>query len=272
MECAGRVLLSVALVVLSQMTMSGVASALPAFDASAGASVFDAATRTFVRDSISAPGEAMILPTVVPGGSADAIVQAAAVPLVEADAFGTGTTTAGAQGGLLYYIEVAGPSAPIGSFPLDMLFLMSATIHGDNASSSASIQVVSTVSDGFNLHIGVSCFTNTPFPDICVNGGQLDETLTLGLTPGDIYQVFITAGAGAGGSPLSDSATGFADPHFFIDPSFDNVAGYQLLISDGVGNDVLGGGGPPSSVPEPSSLLVLGGALAALGYTRRRAR
>ena len=94
---------------------------------------------------------------------------------------------------------------------------------------------------------------------------KFDGTLSFGLTPNTLYEVDLEAAAHGIGTVGTQSGLGVADPHIFIDPSFADAADYPLLLSNGVGNDLPGG-----TVPEPSSLLLLSGALFGLIIVRRQ--
>lgn len=80
---------------------------------------------------------------------------------------------------------------------------------------------------------------------------------------GDTIQLEIEASAGD--SPLAESASAFADPEIFIDPSFANAGLYSIVLSPGVGNGI-------AAAPEPGTLplLSLGGVV--LFFARRRAQ
>jgi hypothetical protein len=123
---------------------------------------------------------------------------------------------------------------------------------------------------------GVSCIIDSgglgslesPF---CANPDFVG-TLHFDLTPNFVYEVDIFAGAGTGGGGNvgNQSAFAFADPHIYLDPSFADIAGYQLVLSDGIGNDLPGGGGgPPSGAPEPGTLALIVLAMGALVPGRR---
>ena len=75
---------------------------------------------------------------------------------------------------------------------------------------------------------------------------------------------------------FGDGATGLApaDPHEFIDPSFDptftGASSYQIVLSDGVGNGPPEGFGGSTAVPEPSSPVLFICALLGFDYLGRR--
>lgn len=62
------------------------------------------------------------------------------------------------------------------------------------------------------------------------------------------------------------SAAASLDPYFVIDPSTP-CPECTIVLSDGIGNSPLS---PPSSVPEPATIALLGIGLAGLGFSRRR--
>ncbi len=245
---------------------------LPAFDLSYGASIFDSATNTLDRvagtfqGTVAVPEQGVDITS----GHAQATGIAAGAPEISVSANATNTVTAGASGDLIYYLFVSGPAGPLASVPVLIDVVLDTNIQGDSATASAHFNLTAfgLVNDGTSFFLSVGCFTDPPFPNICPNGSSFNGQLVFGLTPGDMYQIDLGAGVGAGGSLVEDAATAFADPHIFIDPNYDNVLGYQLILSDGVGNDLPNVG--PIGVPEPSAGLLFGVAVAGLGFLRRR--
>ena len=52
-----------------------------------------------------------------------------------------------------------------------------------------------------------------------------------------------------GGTSDFDGGTASVDPHIYVDPGFANAGDYSILLSDGIGNEVVAAGG----VPEPAT-------------------
>ena len=274
----GRIFAAGALAAVTPIVMPGSAKAVPIASADYTASAFDTSTRTLdtqsgftVDGAVSASGGSDTTST----GTAYASSAGSPVAL-SASVAGTGTVTAGAGANLTYYFEWAGPSGPVGSLPVDISLILNTTIAGNNASSGARFTLASfgLVSDGVSFSLGVGCNVGPSSPVTCsASGSAFDGTLVFGLTPDDVYQITMSANAGAGGTPLEDSATAFADPSIFLDPSFTHPGDYTLLLSDGIGNGLPGGGGTgggTSSVPEPASLALFGTGLLGLAMIRRQ--
>ena len=181
---------------------------------------------------------------------------------------GSDTATAGAFAELTYFFEWVGPQIPAILLPAQIGVVLDATISGDSATAHAIFNL-SGEGIGF-INLSAGCFTDPPFPDICTDlGTHFADTLHFNLEPNVVYEVDLSANAGAGLGQGSSGGQAMVDPHISLDPSYDNVFGYQLVLSDGILNGSDGGGGG-SSAPEPSSLFLLTTALVGLGYTLRR--
>jgi hypothetical protein len=94
--------------------------------------------------------------------------------------------------------------------------------------------------------------------------------ILLNLTPGNTYQVDLSASVGAFGQA---NGSALVDPHIFID-NLALASIYSIVLPDGVGNDLPPGfAGTPSAVPLPATLPLFTtglGALGLLSWRRKR--
>ena len=221
----------------------------------AGSNTADGHAVSAPQDGYSGPpvGTANTTSTIGFIGSPVASVSARGSVLVD----GSGTSiNAGGTAVLSYTFFVQGPAGPANSVPVGFDILVG-TIVGGTASATASINVGGPDAS-FNL--------------ARTNGDGFEGEIVLNLTPGNTYEVDLSAGASAFGQ-----SSGFAlvDPHIFIDnPALASI--YSIVLPDGVGNDLPPGfGGTPSAVPLPATLPLFAtglGALGLLGWRRRKAQ
>jgi len=163
---------------------------------------------------------------------------------------------------LQYEFEWSGPSGtPI---PTDIDMVLQTFSDGLESTGSAGVEVSTVNGPGF---VGEQLFcSNTS----CSNN-DFSGTVRFMASPNTVYVVSEGVGAFAEGGTLSGSgASASIDPYIHIDSSFADAGNYQLLLSDGIGNDPVGTSGSP--VPEPSSLPLAGLAFGAFALLRRKDR
>jgi hypothetical protein len=178
-----------------------------------------------------------------------------------------------AEGWEYYYAEVVG--APNTNVPVYIKGAVSTSAdkdYGSNNDTTASVQVNEGVSNFFTppgkqLFVADVCSGNqcqNHYPD------ETKEFNTRVLIPSNtIFTVLLAAEAQAQNNSISKSqnASAYADPHFYIDPTFTNASQYTLAFSSGIGNS------PLSATPLPASLPMFGAAiigLGILGYRRKK--
>lgn len=135
---------------------------------------------------------------------------------------------------------------------------------------------VYAVSHGSNVILTTDKLTFTAGSQVTVSGPgvsyvagdsttPIDNTGLLYLTSGSSYSVDVWAGAYVAWlNNSSGQASAFADPYFYIDPTFDHANDFSILVSDGISNT--------SAVPESSTwaMMILGFAgVGFLAYRRR---
>jgi hypothetical protein len=89
--------------------------------------------------------------------------------------------------------------------------------------------------------------------------GTLHVNVYAGEAYGNTVTLEIEALAAGYADILANSATAYADPRIYVDPSFANAGAYSIALSDGVGN------GMAAPVPEPSSLVLMLGGIGLVG-------
>jgi hypothetical protein len=167
---------------------------------------------------------------------------------------------------LTYYFAVSGPANAI--VPLDVWIITNVGIQTDGIQGGVLVADVfadysllidpgpTSRPDGQTLELcgsaglasGSSCLNRFPISTPSFNG-----TKSISVASNTIYQVQMTADAGAAGRLPGVIGTGLAlvDPIFTIDPTFADGSQFSLVFSDGIDNT------PASAVPEPPFIFPL---------------
>jgi hypothetical protein len=192
-------------------------------------------------------------------------------PAVAATAGGAGGMVSNSE--LSYSIQIVGPTGVTVPPIVKGSVATSAASFAPtgNIASSGYIEIVDPALDlnPSSLLLKVTACSN-------INNGIVDANcissmLVDGLIPvqsNDILDVTLGAGADVEltGPVTANLASAFADPSFEIDPSFPLADEFSIVLSPGIGNPVA----PPSSVPGPGSVVLLGTALSGFAACRRR--
>ncbi len=192
--------------------------------------------------------------------SALASVTLAPVPHVLATATtpATGSLGAGASATALYFFEVTGPTegelVPI----LMDIYLLTESSFEANAIARIIINTTSGIFQGIEACSNGTCDETTisetiPFR---VRAGSTRDSITLFAQA----QAFVTRFG-------TETALAVADPYIYVDPTFPNAHLYNVVVSPGVGNAPATSS--PSSVPEPTTLWLVGTGLGLIRCRRR---
>jgi hypothetical protein len=228
--------------------------------------VCDVSTNTCQNDNGSTGGVTNSIGGIASGGAGGA-------PL-SVSAFGSagGSIEAGGGGTVSYFFEWMGPAALAGSIPVDVDVVLQTGDPNTSVQAHAYYVIVPNAGDtgpvnplGFG---GMGAAVECTFGGFCTS--NFNGTVHFGLTPNHVYEATLDAAAGAGAPILNnpnENGSASADPFMYLDPSYSNIDGYVLVLSDGISNDVAGSGsGTGTDVPEPSSLFVFSAALMGLGW------
>lgn len=193
------------------------------------------------------------IPGVPPSAYANATLSPFPSVSVEVTAPPAAVLGAGADANATYWFQVTGGNVG-DTVPIMIEFSLSAFTTPE--SSALARLIVRTSAVPFHVE---ELICN---PQTC-DETEFSDTLSLEARSGsglDSVTLYVMVQAPATRSS-NESARAFADPYIFVDPTFPNASLYSIVVSPGVGN---------VPVPEPTTLCLIGWALGALGFARRR--
>jgi hypothetical protein len=208
--------------------------------------------KTYPAQSSASYGDANGTASVSVGGATSP------APNLFASATATGNASGYAQLSLTYYIELTGPS---GSVPIT---INTAAYAGLNSQAATIIMNPKTFFDPYvaSTSQGMTYVAdNNSFVLPLGPGTSYDRSDVVTLVEGTIYEVAMSIVVNATFAYPQETAS--------VDPYFSDIpAGYQLLISQGVGNAPFSSATPlPAAFPLFASGL---GAIGALGWRKKR--
>ncbi len=145
---------------------------------------------------------------------------------------------------------------------IDYNFTTSAGGDYREVSSGTATLTVRAQNDSVSATATASCGNVVRAPGSCSNP-DVSGTLSIdfvGGELGDIYEDVTASGSGDKGT-----ASAFADPYIYVDPTYANAANYSVVVSQNIGNQ-------PVQSPEPASIALSGAALLCVVYLYRRNR
>ena len=188
----------------------------------------------------------------VAGGAIGSVQGAPFVQLMSHAAVPTGGVSSQALTSLRYFFEVVGGIAG-DHVPLLIQTGLDASAVGGEAFAAANIQVFT---NSILTVVAVCTDGSCPF------GTDFSGTFGVDAVSGQVASVLLVTQAAIGGL-VGGTADASADPFIFVDPAFSGATNYQIVVSAGIGNSA-------STVPEPSSFVLVVFGMAVLGWWSRK--
>lgn len=234
--------------------LTGIALAMSALAGGAVAGTLGPSFNPVYHGSLSANGTGNTFLT-APGSiqkvNSSTKLTGAPAALIDIQGFvDAGNQSFGGTGSIDYYFQFTGPS---GAVPLSV----DARLFDDAPNSTFNSEARLNIENVDFICIG-TISGGCSFPP-----GSFTGTKHYSITANAIYKVTLSAYLQGNRNVGDASGHVYADPFFYLDPTFANAGLYQLDLSAGIGNAVAG-------TPEPGTLAICFSGLAGVGLLARR--